>query len=141
MALAMTDNSPSRSLAGGTVVPRASRWLIVSSVVHTPGSITKWSRLAGVFALVAVIVPEGVYRWTTLSIAGGLLVVAATRVPRQAWGSHKVLLAALGCVVVAILAAELIPLGAAATAWTVGTTGAVFVGVVVFNALRMIRRR
>ena len=110
-------------------------------MVYTPGSITKWSRLAGVCALVAVIVPDGAYRWTALSIAGVLLVIAATRVPRQAWGAHKVLLAALGCVIAAFLAAELLPLSAGVTAWTVGVTGGVFIGLIVFSAVRLIRRR
>ncbi len=104
-------------------------------------SITKWSRLAGVCALIAVIVPDGAYRWTALSIAGVLLVIAATRVPRQAWVAHKVLVAALGCVIAAFLAAELLPLSAGVTAWTVGATAVVFVGVVVFSAVRLIRRR
>ena len=105
------------------------------------GSITKWSRPAGACAVVALIVPNGAYRWTALSIAGVLLVIAATRVPRQAWGAHKVLLAALGCVIAAFLAAELLPLSAGVTAWTVGVTGGVFVGLIVFSAVRLIRRR
>jgi len=110
-------------------------------VVYTPGSMTKWSRPAGAFALVAVIVPDGAYRGAALSIAGVLLVIAATRAPREAWGAHKVLLAALGCVIAAFLAAELLPLSPGVTAWIVGVTGAVFVGVVVFNTVRLIRRR
>jgi hypothetical protein len=109
-------------------------------VAYTRGSITKWSRLAGAYALVAVIVPDGAYRWTALSIAGVLLVIAATRVPRQAWGAHKVLLAALGCVIAAFLAAELLPLSAGVTTWTVGLTGGVLVGLLVFSAVRLIRR-
>jgi hypothetical protein len=109
-------------------------------VVYTRGSITKWSRVGGVFALVAVIVPDGAYRWTALSIAGALLIVAATRVPRQAWGAHKVLLVALGCVIAAFLAAELLPLSSGVTAWTVGVTGGVFVGLIVSSAVRLIRR-
>jgi len=110
-------------------------------VVYIGSPITKWSRLAGVFGIVAVIVPDGVYRWTALSIAGVLLVVAATRMPRHAWGAHKVLLTALGCVIAAFLAAEFLPLSADVTAWTVGATAVVFVGVVVFSAVRLIRRR
>ena len=105
------------------------------------GSMTKWSRPAGACALIAMVVPDGAYRWAALSIAGLLLVIAATRVPRQAWGAHKVLLAALGCVIAAFLAAELLPLSAGVTAWTVGATGVVFVGVIVFSAVRLIRRR
>jgi hypothetical protein len=110
-------------------------------MVYTPGSITKWSRVAGAFGIVAVIVPDGAYRWTALSIAGVLLIIAATRVPRQAWGAHKVLLAALGCVIAAFLAAELLPLSAGVTTWTVAVTGGVFVAVIVFSAVRLIRRR
>jgi membrane-bound ClpP family serine protease len=110
-------------------------------LVYTPGSITKWSRVAIPFAIVALIVPDGAYRWAALSIAGVLLIIAATRVPRQAWGAHKVLLAALGCVIAAFVAAELLPLSSGVTAWTVGVTGGVFVGVVVFSAVRLIRRR
>jgi len=110
-------------------------------LVYTPGSITKWSRLAIPFAIIAVIVPDGAYRWTALSIAGVFLIIAATRVPRHAWGAHKVLLGALGCVVAAFLAAELLPLSAGVTAWTVGVTGGVFVALIVFSAVRLIRRR
>ena len=108
--------------------------------MYTPGSITKWSRLAGACALVALIVPDGAYRWGALSIAGVALVLAATRVPRHAWAAHKLLFAALGCVIAAIWAAELLPLSTGATAWTAGVTGAAFVGVVVFSAVRLIRR-
>ena len=105
------------------------------------GSITKWSRLAGVCVLLALIVPDGAYRWAALSLAGLAMVIATTRVPRQAWAAHKVLLAALGCVVAAIWAAELLPLSADLTAWTVGVTGGLFVAVIVFSAVRLIRRR
>ena len=110
-------------------------------MVYARGSITKWSRLAGACAVVALIVPDGAYRWAALSIAGVLLVIAATRVPRQAWGAHKVLLAALGCVIAAILATELLPLSSGVTVWTVGLTASVFIGVVVFNAMRLLRKR
>ena len=110
-------------------------------MAYTRGSITKWSRLAGAFALVALIVPDGAYRWAALSIAGVLLIIAATRVPRHAWADHKLLLAAFGCVVAAILVTELFRLSAGVTAWTLGVTGAVFVGLVVFNAMRLLRRR
>ena len=92
------------------------------SLVYTPGSITKWSRLAIPFAVVALIVPDGVYRWTALSFAGVVLVIAATRVPREAWAAHTVPVAALGCVVAAIWAAALLPLSGTVTAWTVGVT-------------------
>ena len=110
-------------------------------VVYTPGSIAKWSRLAGACAVVALVVPDGAYRWTALSIAAVLLVFAATRVPRQAWGAHTVLVAALGCVIAAFLAAELLPLSTGVTAWTLGVTGGVFVGVVAFSAVRLLRKR
>ena len=109
--------------------------------MYTRGSITKWSRLAGVFALVAIIVPDGAYRWAALSCAGVALVIASTRVPRQAWAANKAVVAALGCVVAAILAAEFLRFSAAATAWTVGVTGGVFVGVIVFKAVGLLRRR
>ena len=107
--------------------------------MYARGSITKWSRLAGVCALVALVVPDGAYRWTALSLAAVALVLASTRVPREAWAAHRLLLASLGCVVAAIWAAELLPLGADAAAWTVGVTGAVFVGVIVSGAVRLIR--
>ena len=110
-------------------------------VVYTPGSITKWSRLAGACGVLALVVPEGAYRWAALSIAGVLLVVAATRVPRHAWGAHKALLAALGCVIAAFVAAELLPFSPNITAWIVGVSGGVFVGVVVFSAVRLMRRQ
>jgi hypothetical protein len=110
-------------------------------VVYTPGSITKWSRLAGVCAVVALVVPDGAYRWTALSIAGVFLVIAATRVPRQAWRTHTVLVAALGCVIAAFLAVALLPLSTAVTVWTLSVTGGVFVGVVVFSAVRLLRKR
>ena len=110
-------------------------------MVYTRGSITKWSRPAGACAVVALIVPDGAYRWALLSLAGVLLVIAVTRVPRQAWGAHKLLLVAFGCVVAAILAAELLPLSPGATAWILGVTGGVFVGLIVFNAVRLMRRR
>lgn len=110
-------------------------------MVYTPGSITKWSRLAIPFAIVALIVPDGAYRWAALSFAGVALVIAATRVPREAWAAHKVLVAALGCAVAAIWAAVVLPLSANVTTWTVGVTGGVFVAVIVFSAVRLIRRR
>lgn len=110
-------------------------------MVYTGGFITRWSRLGGACALVALIVPDGAYRWAALSLAGVALVIALTHVPRQAWAAHKVLFAALGCAVAAIWAAALLPLSAGATAWTVGVTGGVFVGVAVFSAVRLLRRR
>ncbi len=111
------------------------------SMVYMRGSITKWTRLAGAFALVALIVPNETYRWVALSIAGVAVVIAATRVPRHAWATHKLLFTALGCVIAAIWVAALLPLSAGVTTWTVGVTGAVFVGVVLFSAVRLIRRR
>ena len=110
-------------------------------MVYTRGSITKWSRLAGACALVALIVPDGAYRRALLSIAGVLVVIAATRVPRQAWGTHKVTLVALGSAVAALWAAELLGLNPTATAWTVGVTGGVFIALIVFSAVRLVRRR
>jgi len=108
--------------------------------VYTPGSITKWSRLGLAITVVAMFLPEGPYQWATLSLAGVAMVIAGTYVPRQAWAAHKVLFGSLGFVVAAMLAAEFLPLSAGVIAWTVGVTGAVFVGVVVFSAVRLIRR-
>lgn len=110
-------------------------------MTYTRGSITKWSRPAAACAVVALLVPDGAFRWAALAIAGVLLVIAATRVPRQAWAGHKLLLAALACATAAIWAAEFLPLSAGVTTWTVGVTAAVFVGVIVFSAVRLIRRR
>jgi hypothetical protein len=110
-------------------------------VAYTRGSITRWSRPAGVCALVALLVPDGALRWTFLSLAGVFLVIALTRVPREAWAAHRVLVATLGSAVAAICAVELLPLSPAITTWTVGVTGLIFVAVVVVSTVRLIRRR
>lgn len=108
--------------------------------MYTPGPITKWSRLGFALAVVSNFLPEGPYQWAALSLAGVAMVIAGTYVPRQAWAAHKVLFGSLGCVVAALLAAEFLPLSAGVITWTVGVTGGVFVGVVVFSAVRLIRR-
>lgn len=110
-------------------------------MTYKPGSITKWSRLGGALALVSIVLPEGPFRWAALSLAIVACVIAATRVPRQAWRTHILLFGSLACVVAAMMASEVLDLSASVSAWTVGVTGVVFVGVTVVSALRLSRRR
>jgi len=86
-------------------------------------------------------VPDGVYRWAALALAGAALSIAATRVPRQAWAANMVLLISLACAVAAIWIAEFFSLDARVTTWMVGVTGGFLVGSIVFNAVRILRRK
>jgi hypothetical protein len=92
-------------------------------MVYTRGSITKWSRLGGAIGVISMFLPEGPFKWAALSLALVAFFIAATRVPRQAWREHKLLLGSLGCVVGAMFAVELLDLNANLTAWIVGVTG------------------
>jgi hypothetical protein len=110
-------------------------------MVNTLGSTTVWRWIATFFTVVAAIVPEGAYQWAALSIAGVALVIGLTRIPRHVWARHKALLMVLGCTLAAIWVSVFFPVSAGFTTWTVGVTGVAFVGVVVFSATRLIRRR
>jgi hypothetical protein len=58
-----------------------------------------------------------------------------------AWAANKVVVVAFVCAVGALWVAELLHLSGDVTAWSVGVAGGVFVGVIVFSAVRLIRRR
>jgi hypothetical protein len=108
--------------------------------VYRRGSLRKWSRLGFALAVVSIFLPEGPYQWFALSLGVVAIVIAGTHIPRQAWATHKVLVGSLGCVVVAMSAAEFLPLSAGVITWTVGVTGVVFIGVIVFSAVRLLRK-
>jgi len=99
-----------------------------------------WKRLAGASALVALLVPDGPYKWAALSIVAVALGIGLSRMPREVWTTHKLLIVALGCSIAAIWTSVLLPVSPGVTTWTVGLTGLVFVGVVVFSTVRLIRR-
>lgn len=105
------------------------------------GLITRWSRPAAGLAVVALVAPEGPYRWAALALAGATLVVAATRVPRQAWAANRALLVSLACAVGAIWVTEFFSLDERVTMWIVGLTGALLVGSILHGAVRILRQK
>jgi len=110
-------------------------------MAYTPGSIRKWGRLGSALTVVSIVLPEGALQWAALSLAMVAFVIAATRVPRDAWRAHTFLVGSLGCFVVAIFASALLDLSLNVTLWTVGVAAAVFVVAIVFSVVRLIQRQ
>lgn len=110
-------------------------------MAQSRGLITRWSRPAAGLAVVALVLPEGPFRWAALLLAGATLVAAATRVPREAWRANVGLLIFLACAVGAIWAAEFFSLDERVTMWMLGVTGALLVGAVLAGAVRLLRQK
>ena len=98
-----------------------------------------WTSIATICLLCALLVPEGVFRWTLLILAFAALVPAFAKIPRAAWHRYRVVIALGGCSVAAILASEIFDLNGTAILWVIGVLSGLFVTAVIVATVRLVR--
>ena len=87
----------------------------------------------------SLVVPDGAYRWTLIVLGMAALVMGLARMPRAAWQRYRVLLGLFVCFAVTILASEIFDLNSSGVLWVIGILAGLFIAVVVFSAVRLIR--
>jgi hypothetical protein len=96
------------------------------------------SGLVTICVVASMLVPDGGLKWVLLAVGLAMAVSGLTKVPRAFWSRYRVLVALGVLSVVAIVASEILDLGTAIVAWSVGVSSAAYMTVAIVSGVRLI---